>query len=92
MRADEKLTAFVELKFAVSGSRRFASTSWRDFFETRRRLSGPESDEGHFSAKLLRLPRPAISESTGGAAADSFQVLMKNLVQFFYQPMAALNL
>jgi hypothetical protein len=56
VRADEELTAFVELKFAVSGSRRFASTSWQDFSETRRRLSGPESDEGHFSARLLCVP------------------------------------
>jgi hypothetical protein len=37
VRADEKLTAFIELESAIRAYGRFVLTSGRDFFKTRRR-------------------------------------------------------
>jgi len=36
VRTDEKLTAFLELEFAIRACGRLASTSWRGFSETPR--------------------------------------------------------
>jgi len=47
-RAEEKLTAFVELESAIAAGRRIALTGWRDSFKTRRSLNGFESGGGHF--------------------------------------------
>ena len=37
VRADEKLTAFLELESAISRLRRIVLTGWRDFCQTRHR-------------------------------------------------------
>jgi len=46
VRADEKLTALVELRIGDSGLRLFALTSWRDFIKPRRRYERSESGVG----------------------------------------------
>jgi hypothetical protein len=47
VRADEKLTAFLELESAIRALRRIDLTDWQHFFQTQRRSSGSESGTEH---------------------------------------------
>jgi hypothetical protein len=84
--------AFFGIGIRDSCSRRIGFTDWRFFCQTRRRQADLNQAEHNSPVRFFTPSGPAIAESTGGAAADSFQVLRKNLIQLFYQRMAALNL
>jgi hypothetical protein len=56
VRADEKLTAFLELRIGNPGSRLSFLTRCRDFFQTRRHKTSPKPAEG-FPRLVLRLFR-----------------------------------
>jgi hypothetical protein len=56
VHADEKLTAFVELKFGNLRLLRIDLTDWQHFFQTQSRSSWSESGKERFLARLLTTP------------------------------------
>ena len=55
VRADEKLTAFIELESAILRLRRIASTSWREFSETPGYENKHSISSNHICTRLLWL-------------------------------------